>query len=947
MDNTENLRRGNVMLLRLFRKINKNKWMFLCLLIGVTLAIIMIVSIPIYMRGNLERTLQSDMEKFKKRNEAYPGIFSITSKERSSYFEKFKATSEELDRKINVPILSKKLIISLGNLDLSEDGKRLSGSANYKLETVNDLEKNITITKGRLYSNTLNSDKIYEVIVSNSTFNSLALVIDNVYCLDSVGKEEVIKVKVVGVYEPKDKTDNFWIEGNWKTDGKRFLMSYDSYTNSVMKSNKIPPDTATLDYALDYKKINIANYKKILDAINFFADSWPVNMDINIIAPFKNMLDSYCEKEKSIQNMLWVMEAPVFIILILYAAMVAKLIVEEEKNEISVLQSRGVSRRRILSNYFLEGIIASIIAIAVGPPLGMGLCKVLGVTSGFLDFRNRRPIFTSLILSDYKYALVGIGVFMVTIMVPVFFACSKSIIMRKGEITTRNKKAIWEKYYLDVLLFAMSIYGLRNYEFRQKLIGIAKVNAAELPVDPVIYIITTLFILGVGLLFLRIYPIIIKVIFNIGKKLWSPSLYASLVNVGRNHGKNQFIMIFIILTIAIGIFNIKCARTMNSDIENKTRYLAGTDVVMKAKWSAIKDSNSYINNQKPTFFQEPSYLNYSNLAGAKETTKVFRATNARFKFNSDVSHSNIYLMGIITNEFGKTAWFEPGLMKNHWYEYLNLMAKNPQAILVSKEFATDYKVKPGDRINVSWTIAQGNSEMGIYTDEPIDLIVYGIVDYWPTYNPNNDDTKHMIVANLQYLQAKLPMDQYEVWIKKDSGDSTKLLYTDIKNKKLNLEGFSDTDKTLTENLYNIGAQNINAVFNLCFISIIVVTALAFLIYWTLSIKSRVLQFGIFRSMGMSFKNIISMIFCDQILISVVSMVVGVLIGNLTCKIFLPLLSMLTDSKERIVPLKIISFQGDIIRFSTILASIFIIMLLILGVYVSKIKMDQAIKLGED
>lgn len=928
--------------------------MFTCLLVGITLATIMVTSIPIYTRGNLQKTLQSDMEKFKAENNIYPGSFSVTSQIPTlgndsivAYLENFKKRSDDIGKELNVPVLSKKLIASSENLDITGDGKRYKTSEKYKLEAVNQLERHIKIVKGRLYSNTSEPDKTYEVIVSNSTFNQLSLVLNKVYYLYVEGQEPMLKVRVVGVYEPKDEKDSFWLEGQWKNDDKRFLIDYKLYTSYLIKNEKISVKTAEVDYALDYKKFNIVNYKKLKNNINSYVNSWSNDVNLKLNAPFINIFDSYSEKTKSVQTILWILEAPVFIILILYAAMVAKLIVDEEKNEISVLQSRGVSTRKILLNYFLEGSIASVIAIAVGPPIGMGMCKVLGITLGFLNFKNRKPIFTSLILSDYKYSLIAIGVFIVTIMVPVSFACRKNIIMRKNEKAKRNVKAIWQKYYFDVVLFSVSIYGLKNYDFRQKLMSVSRVNVSKLPVDPGIYVLTTLFIFSIGLLFLRVYPLIIRAIFKVGEKLWPPSIYASLVNVGRNNNKNQFIMIFIILTIAIGIFDMKCARTINSTIENKTRYLAGADVVMKAHWDKVTNKNLDNINEKVEFFQEPSYAKYSKLAGVKQSTKVFRTYNAKLKSDSDEESSNIYLMGITTNEFGKTAWFDPSLMKNHWYEYLNLMAKNPKAVLVSDNFANDYGVKPGDRINLSWKVLDNGDEENVAENGPIEFVIYGVVNYWPTYNPKSEDTKDMVVANLQYLQAKLPMDKYEVWIKKDLGNSTKLLYTDIKNKKLKLDYFVDTENVLMENLYSAGAQDINAVFNLCFIAIIIVTALAFLIYWTLEIKSRILQFGILRAMGMNLKKIVNMIFCEQILISVVSMIVGILIGNITCKVFLPLLNIVTNSQDQILPLKLISFTGDIINFSIILIIIFLIVLLILAIYVSKIKIDQAIKLGED
>ena len=54
-------------------------------------------------------------------------------------------------------------------------------------------------------------------------------------------------------------------------------------------------------------------------------------------------------------------------------------------------------------------------------------------------------------------------------------------------------------------------------------------------------------------------------------------------------------------------------------------------------------------------------------------------------------------------------------------------------------------------------------------------------------------------------------------------------------------------------------QGMNGALTLGFIIIMVMCIIGFLIYWILSIKSRTLQFGILRAMGMKFREILMMI----------------------------------------------------------------------------------------
>ena len=81
-------------------------------------------------------------------------------------------------------------------------------------------------------------------------------------------------------------------------------------------------------------------------------------------------------------------------------------------------------------------------------------------------------------------------------------------------------------------------------------------------------------------------------------------------------------------------------------------------------------------------------------------------------------------MGIDTDEFGRVAWMRDGLMDHHFYDYLNLIAGDPSAVLISRSVADELEVKVGDHINLSWMDSTVRKSM-----------YYGIIDYWPGWNP--------------------------------------------------------------------------------------------------------------------------------------------------------------------------------------------------------------------
>ena len=146
------------------------------------------------------------------------------------------------------------------------------------------------------------------------------------------------------------------------------------------------------------------------------------------------------------------------------------------------------------------------------------------------------------------------------------------------------RSPLWQRFFLDILLLLISGYGLYSYKLRQQTLEVTGASGTELAIDPMLFVISTLFILGAGLLILRLYPYFIQLLFRLGKKIWSPALYASFVQVGRAGGQDRSLMLFLILTLSIGLFNANAARTLNTNIEEKIQYSTGSDINLMSIW---------------------------------------------------------------------------------------------------------------------------------------------------------------------------------------------------------------------------------------------------------------------------------------------------------------------------------------------------------------------------
>ena len=132
-----------------------------------------------------------------------------------------------------------------------------------------------------------------------------------------------------------------------------------------------------------------------------------------------------------------------------------------------------------------------------------------------------------------------------------------------------------------------------------------------------------------------------------------------------------------------------------------------------------------------------------------------------------------------------------------------------------------------------------------------------------------------------------------------------------------------------------------------FIVVLLLCMVGFLIYWVLSIRSRALQFGIFRAMGMSMREILTMLINEHFYISALSIAVGVLVGEMTSRLYMPLIQMAYAASDSSLPLRVVSEAGDLGRILLIVGVLLAVCLAVLGTLISRMKIAQALKLGED
>jgi putative ABC transport system permease protein len=645
---------------------------------------------------------------------------------------------------------------------------------------------------------------------------------------------------------------------------------------------------------------------------------------------------------------LWVLVAPILVLLAFFVSMVSRQIISLDQNEISVLKSRGATSKQVFILYLGMSVILSTASLAIGIPLGYAACGIIGSSNGFLEFVNRAGLEIKPQAQSFAIAGAAAVAIVIAMAIPAVRASRATIVAHKQKAHVK-KRPFWRVLFLDVILLAFALYELYVFSNQKELL--AEQAASGASVDPLLFISSSLFMLGAALLFVRLMSHFVRLVYIVGRNIWPPSLYASLLRAIRSAGDEQFIMVFLVLTLATGVFDARVARTVNLNNEHSIRYESGADIVLKEEWqinarhSVAEVSDTGGVTYKEIVWHEPDFSRYQGLAGAESVTKVY-TTNQGGVQSVRTQGGNMMIMGIVSDEFGRTAWMRDGLLPSHIYNYLNALAQNPDAVIVSSNFRDKHNMKLGERIMFS---AESKNFMGV---------ICGFVDFWPGYDPVfvrreysgaiTLDERYLVVANLAKMQRTQGVLPYEVWIRAKSSD-TGFIYDEMENGALSgvlLTKFNDVRTKLVGAKNDPVFQGTNGILTIGFIAILLVCAVGFLIYWILSIRSRELQFGIFRAMGLGMRSVLSMLACEQVLVSGMSIIAGIGVGLLVSEHYVSLIQIGYSTGCRL-PLISASDALDTIRLFVVMGIILSSCMAILGVTVKRIRIAQALKLGEE
>jgi putative ABC transport system permease protein len=267
---------------------------------------------------------------------------------------------------------------------------------------------------------------------------------------------------------------------------------------------------------------------------------------------------------------------------------------------------------------------------------------------------------------------------------------------------------------------------------------------------------------------------------------------------------------------------------------------------------------------------------------------------------------------------------------------MNDLARTSEGILVQRTFMETNALRIGDSLTV---IAY---PFGVNHD--LDMTIVGTFDYFPTWYP---DQGPLIVGNLDYFFEQVGGEfPYDVWLKTAPNADYTALIKNVTDLYLHLSNEKVSPLLLAAEQARPERQGFFGVLSVGFASLALLTVLGFLLYALFSFRRRFIELGMLRAVGLSSIQMLIFLSSELAVLILAGLGVGTGLGIWVSDLFIPHLQVGASLATRIPPFIVQIDWGSVFQIYILFGLLFFVALSVLAAMLLRMKIFQAVKLGE-
>jgi putative ABC transport system permease protein len=947
-----------------FKRLLTQRFLSLASIAGLMIASGFILSVPLYADATYFRLLREELlagrevDLTQKPVDYAPLAFVFEQKaagKNSPQWKNVVAVDEYLSnealRTIDLPILQLVRRFRTDGYNMYPPRDPNNPGTQYSLTTANfafitPMEDTIIVVNGttpRPFVSLLREGDAIEAMASESLANEFGVQVGDTYSLRT--EKGQIPVSIVGLWRAVDPTAPYWDV----KDDSLLLVNEETYKGII--SDRVGDELRNATWMIiangsSLHANDVPTLKEHIQTIESRANTL-LPKTVLIASPLE-ALARYQENAPKLTYLLFAFSVPILSLILAFIGLVAGLFVNQQRSEMAILRSRGASMMQVVGMSLLQGIILGAIALAGGVGLGTLITHFIGKARSFLDFSATGGLRVSMTPQVLGYGLSGIGIILIIqVLIPTLSAAENTIVTYKQERARSFRAPWWQRYWLDVLLLIPAGYGLWQLtQQSQKALEGSKAIPDPLQ-NPLLLLVPALGIFSVALFTLRLVPRFMELISRLLKPSKSVGMLMAARYLARTPALYSAPLVLLVLTLGLSAFTASLARTLDIQLDKQIHYQVGTDINLYELGTTFNEDNP---DPVYTFGPVEDHL---SIPGVQSSTRV-----GRYKFSGTAQTGPLQgtFLAIDRLTFPSAAYWQRDFAPEALGALMNQLAANPTGVLVPKSLLTRQKLKVGDTLRIGITTGVAGQSI------PMEAPIVGSFDLFPTWYPESGT---MIVGNLEELFLRAGAEYpHEVWLRTLHDADPEFIAYAVRGFSILLDQQADQSKLVQNGLntivkdwssaeLNIGAQQrrperqgLFGLLSAGFVSSALLTVLGFLLYALFSFRRRFIEMGMLRAIGLSIRQMTSLLAAELAFLVLLGIGVGTALGVFASRLFVPFLQIGASAQSQYPPFQIEIAWLSIAEIYVLFALLFIAALGTLSTLLVRMKIFQAIKLGE-
>jgi putative ABC transport system permease protein len=458
-----------------------------------------------------------------------------------------------------------------------------------------------------------------------------------------------------------------------------------------------------------------------------------------------------------------------------------------------------------------------------------------------------------------------------------------------------------------------------------------------------------LMMVALTLFLIRLFPFVLRFVAWLFGRLPGTTFLLAARQLARSPGFYVAPMLLLVLTLALATFTASLAATLDRSLYDQARYSVGADMQLIEPGEDTQTSTMFGpsgSGQSTGAAATPAPVgprwlfipisDHLKINGITAATRVGRYP-ATGKFSTGSVKAEV--LGIDRVDYSRIAYWRNDFGPGSLGGLMNALASKSDGVLVQDTVMGQNALKVGDQIHIAVSGGDSNVDMT--------MVIVGSFRYWPTWYPNKQNATTLFVTNLDYVFEQLGGENpYNVWLKVKDGTDPSQVAEGVTKLGAAVLSFDDVNTKIVKEQTRPERQGLFGVLSVGFAAAALLTVLGFFLYAIFSFRRRLIELGVLRAIGLSAPQMAAFLGWELLLLLGTGVGAGTLLGVAASRVYIPFMQVGLTPETTLLPFLVIIAWPEIYRIYALFGGLFVVALIVLLAFLMRMKIFQAVKLGE-